>query len=60
MNGISEPSFSVGDDQGYGVDEVIRRSNLFVEAGADMILLPLTPLEQMATIVVEINAPVMT
>lgn len=47
-------------DQSYGTDEVIRRSNLFVEAGADMILLPLTPLEQMATIVAEINAPVMT
>lgn len=44
----------------YGPEEVIRRSNLYVEAGADMILLPATPFDQMATIVAEIKAPVMT
>lgn len=44
----------------YGPEEAIRRSNLYVEAGADMILLPATPYENLHRMAAEIKAPLMT
>lgn len=51
---------SRNEGETYGPEEAIRRSNLYAEAGADMILLPILPLDQMASVVAEVNAPVMT
>lgn len=43
----------------YGPDEYIERSNLFIEAGADMMLLPATSFENMETVAAAIKVPVM-
>jgi methylisocitrate lyase len=46
--------------QVFGPEEAIRRSNLFAEAGADMVLLPATPFDQMTQVAAEINVPVIS
>jgi len=47
-------------DQRFGLEEAVRRSNLFAQAGADMILLPATPFDQMSQVATEINVPVIS
>ena len=45
-------------DKAFPADEYIERSNLFVEAGADMILLPATSFDKMAEVSSAVRAPV--
>ena len=47
-------------DQSFGPEEAIRRCNIFAEAGADMVLLPATPFDQMAQVAAEIQVPVIS